>query len=192
MTTNLPDELINILLSFHPCDYSFLSELEKVAEPVFIPKKTEWVSTGKICNKVLFLQSGLLYSCHEEDNHTVTTWFMKENDFVISVKSFFLQQPSNESVIALEDCFGITLSFSALNNLIKGHKSLLEIYSKLIEKYYVLSEQRAINMRKKKAIHRYSFLLSHHPDIIRRVPLTLIASYLRVNIETLSRIRANI
>ena len=188
----LPEQLKAIFSSLYPPSEAFLADLEGLAEPVFLPRKSEWVSEGSVCKKVLFLQKGLLYSSYEEDKYTVTTWFMKENDFVISVESFLQQTPSKETITALEDCEGLALSYTTLRQLAEKHHCFLFIYSRLIEHYYLLSEQRAFNLRKREATDRYRFLLSHHPEIIRRVPLTLIASYLGVNLETLSRIRAKI
>lgn len=188
----LPEQLKAIFSSFYPPTEAFIADLETLAEPVSLPRKSEWVSAGSVCQKVLFLQKGLLYSSYEEDKYTVTTWFMKENDFVISVESFLQQKPSKETITALEDCEGLALSYSALRKLMEQHPCFLQLYARLMEHYYILSEQRAFNLRKREAADRYGFLLSHHPEIIRRVPLTLIASYLGVNLETLSRIRAKI
>lgn len=60
----------------------------------------------------------------------------------------------------------------------------------LTEHYYVLSEQRTQNLRKKTADERYRQLVTSFPDISNRVPLKFIASYLGISFETLSRLRA--
>lgn len=76
--------------------------------------------------------------------------------------------------------------------LLNKHTCFLRVYLALIEQYYILSEKRATNLRKRDALDRYKFLLEYHPGILQRVPLKLIASYLCITQETLSRIRNRI
>ncbi|WP_167019547.1 Crp/Fnr family transcriptional regulator [Chitinophaga sp. Cy-1792] len=188
----LPLKMMAIFSDIHPMTEDFLTDLSGCLEPVYVPKKTPWLSAGTICKKALFLHEGLLYSSYEEVRYTATTWFMKENEFVIAVESFFRQIPSKESITAIEDCRGAALSHSHLHMLLVKHPCFRHVYTRLLEHYYMLSEERAFNLRKREATDRYKFLLQFYPEIIQRVPLSLIASYLCINMETLSRIRAKI
>ncbi|MCW3464821.1 Crp/Fnr family transcriptional regulator [Chitinophaga nivalis] len=188
----LPPQMVAIFSTIGPLTDAFLQDISQMMEPVYIPKKTQWLSNGKICRQALFLEEGLLYSSYEETKYTATTWFMKENEFVISVESFLRQKPSTETITALEDCVAAGLSYEHLKQLLTRHPCFQHIYTHLIEHYYIQSEKRAFNLRKREATDRYKFLLQHHAEIIQRVPLSLIASYLCINLETLSRIRSKI
>ncbi|HZH95185.1 MAG TPA: cyclic nucleotide-binding protein, partial [Flavisolibacter sp.] len=62
----------------------------------------------------------------------------------------------------------------------------------LLEKYYTLSEQRLYSLRMQRSRERYEYLLEHHPELVLRVPLKYLASYLGIQEETLSRIRSRL
>lgn len=114
---------------------------------------------------------------------------MKENDIVISVKSFFCREPSHESIQAIEDTICYSVSFDELNDLYKRFP-LLNLNGRLLTThYYILSEERLYIIRKQKAFDRYKYLIEKHPEILFRAPIKYIASYLGINTETLSRIR---
>lgn len=188
----LPQNMLSIFRQIGPLNDEFLADLDSGLKHIKLKKKEKWLSRGEVCRKVLFLDKGLLYSSLEEEDYTFTVWFMKENDFVISVESYFRQISSAESITVLEDMEGHYMSYNDMQMLKDKHHCFLTVYNALIENYYVLSEARAANLRKREALDRYRFLLRHHPEIIKRVPLKLIASYLCINIETMSRIRRKI
>ncbi len=185
-------QMIDIFSRIHPLTEEFIHDLSMELEVIQIPKKTKWVSYGEICRYALFLEEGLLYSSYEETKYTVTSWFMKENEFVISVESFLRQKPSKETITAIEDCVAVGLKYENMKRLIQDHPCFHIVYTNLIEHYYILSEERTFNLRKREATDRYRFLLEYHGEIVQRVPLHLIASYLCINMETLSRIRRKI
>ena len=114
---------------------------------------------------------------------------MKEDDFLISVKSFYLQEKSIENIEAIEDCSLYFISFEKLKSLYLKYHSFSIIGTVLTQQYYIRSEDRLFNLRKNSALLRYKFLLENHPDIILRSPNKHIASYLGITEETFSRLR---
>lgn len=191
-TKPFPENLIPILKQIGDLTPDFIDDLKRHLQYVAIAKNQKWVERGEVCRKVIFLEKGFMYSNLEEENYTSTTWFMKENDFVFSVESFLTQTASSEAIFTLEDTIGYFLTYTDLRMLIDKHLCFLKVYANLIERYYVLSEKRAANLRKREALDRYKFLIQYHPEIIKRVPLKLIASYLCIKQETLSRIRTKV
>ena len=115
---------------------------------------------------------------------------MKEGDVIISVESFFNQLESKENIQALEDCLLFYVSYDELQYAYQNFPDFNTIGRILTQKYYQLSEQRLYSLRMQRAVERYLFLVDHFPQIIQRVPLKYIASYLGITEETLSRIRA--
>ncbi len=59
----------------------------------------------------------------------------------------------------------------------------------ITEQYLYMLEIEVYNLRKSKAEDRYHFIVKHFPHLLQRVPLKYIATYLGMNLETLSRIR---
>lgn len=101
-----PEHMITLLKQFGDLTSEFLNDLKLDLKYEEVKKDQEWLSKGQVCRKVIFLDEGFMYSNHEEENETTTTWFMKENDFVFTVESFVNQTPSEETIIALENTVG--------------------------------------------------------------------------------------
>lgn len=117
---------------------------------------------------------------------------MKEGDMIISVESFFKQQPSYENIQALEELDVLALKYSELQLMYHKFPEFNFIARVLTEKYYTLSEQRLFSLRMQRALERYEYIMEHHPDIIKRVSSGYIASYLGITLETLSRIKHHV
>ncbi|MOA17822.1 hypothetical protein D3C78_1380910 [compost metagenome] len=117
---------------------------------------------------------------------------MKENDIMLSVYSFFSQKPAFEYIETMEDSMFITLSFTKLQQLYREFPEFNIIGRIITEQYYVQSEARAIALRQHSAEERYKTLLKSDPELIKRVSVTVLASYLGMSRETLSRVRARI
>lgn len=145
---------------------------------------------NKINRQCYFVFKGLVMGSYVKDNgEEVTSWFMREGDVVISVRSFFTQQPSREVLIALEDVICISLSYDLLQKIYGVFTEFNFVGRVLTEKYYIQMEERAYSLRMDDATQRYNKLLADHPDILKRVPLKYIASYLGITPQSLSRIR---
>jgi hypothetical protein len=114
---------------------------------------------------------------------------MREGDVMISVFSFFTQQPGEENIELLEDCRLQSISWTQLQGIYADFPEFNYHGRVLTEKYYIESEHRAMLLRNGSAAERYALLLKMHPDIVRRVPLWMIASHINVSHEALSRIR---
>src|SRR3982750_741726 len=77
-----------------------------------LPKKTILVRAGDICNRMYFVEKGFVRAFYINRNQEVTSWFMQENEMIISVNSFYNQLPSNEYIELLEDSELVSISFA--------------------------------------------------------------------------------
>ena len=104
--------------------------------------------------------------------------------------SFFTREPSNKLVETLEPCILWKLEYEKLEKLYATNHEL-EHMARLIANYGIgLLEQRADSLHFNSAKERYEILITQQPDVLKRVPLGMIASFLGITQETLSRIRA--
>lgn len=185
----IPITLLNLFNSIIPLDDVIIADISQKLKFTILKKKEILLKIGSICNSIYFIEKGMVRSYYLESENQVTTWFMKENDLIISVKSFFEQTKSNECIEAIEETHLHYISFANLLQLYTKYHTFSLIGLQLTQYYYIKSEERLINLRKKDATAKYKYLLSNHPDILLRCPLTHVASYLNITLETLSRLR---
>lgn len=181
--------LLNLFNSINPISKELEQRLSKTLQVKTFPKKYFLLKEGQVSNYIYFIEKGFLRSYYINNSKEITGWFMKENDIIISVNSFYKREPSYEWIQTIEES---TLHYIHYDELQKIYKDFIEFNIAgrvLTEIYYVLSEERLYGMRSHTAEERFKFLLEKHPEIIQRAPVGYIASYLGISLETLSRLR---
>ncbi|MEO5998961.1 MAG: Crp/Fnr family transcriptional regulator [Chitinophagaceae bacterium] len=182
-------DLLQSLNSISPLSDELQDHLSEKLKLIFLPKKAFLLKQGKVCKNIWFINKGIIRCFYIKEDKEISSWFMKEGDVIISVESYFKQQPSKENIQAIEDCELFCISYDELQVVYAKYPEFNFIARILTEKYYTLSEQRLFSLRMQRANERYAYLMSHYPEIIQRVPSTFIASYLGITLETLSRIK---
>ena len=157
--------------------------------PCKLTKGKHLLKAGEICTHIYFVKSGLLRGFIKDEDKEVTTWITAENDMVSGINSFFTQTEAEEYIQAIEDCELIAFSFADLEKMYVLFPSFNIIARKLYQKNYIDAENRALTARLKSAEKKYQHFLNTQPFLVNRVPVKLIASYLGVAKETLSRLR---
>lgn len=187
------ESMLTVFNSFYPMSEALIQDIIDQSEILDIKKKTVLLRAGETSNTIYFIVKGAarVYYLNKEVEE-VTSWFLFENELLISVFSFFNGQPGFEYLETLEDCLLISLSRDKLNSLYERHLEFNYIGRKLTEYYYIRNEKQANDLRMLSAKERYQQLLATNPQLINRVALGYIASYLGVSQETLSRIRKQI
>lgn len=145
---------------------------------------------GQICNGAHFLVNGVARSYYSDKKKEITSRLMEEGFIITSWLSYYRQDTSMESIIAIENCDTIFLHYDNINSLYEEFPLFNIIGRKQVEFSFCQSELRVQMLRGLSAIDRYSFFCRVHPSLLQRVPLKYIASYLGMSDETLSRIRA--
>jgi CRP-like cAMP-binding protein len=144
---------------------------------------------GSTCKSMFFLQKGIVRGYYEKDGKSVTNWFAVDNDIVTSLSSFIAQKPSYESIETLTDCELYHISYPALQDIYKISPEMNTIGRLLTEQYYVILEERVIALQFYTAKERYDAFMLRYPQLLQKIPLGIIASYLGVTQSSLSRIR---
>jgi CRP-like cAMP-binding protein len=182
------DTLMNAIKSIAPVSDLLESRLFEYLQVKEFKKKSHLLRDGQTANYIYFIEQGLVKSFYIKDGKEVNSWFMKENDFIVAVNSFFTRTASYEFIEAIEDTTVYLLSYNHLQSLYKEFIEFNKIGRIVTEKYYVLSEQRQFALRKQKAEERLAIFLETQPELAQRISRTDIASYLGISLETLSRI----
>lgn len=147
---------------------------------------------NEICRKSYLLISGIARKYYLNNGKEITTELYFENDLAVSFDSYTLQQPSREFIEALADVTVSITHYQAFQDAKATYPKLLSLDLMLAEYYGMWVENRLFQFHTLTATERYLEILSKSPHIVQNIPLTIIASYLGISLETLSRIRAKI
>ncbi len=184
----MPD-LLAALESIGPLSPALRAALTQAVRREERPARHLLLQPGQVARRVYFIESGLVRGYVLHAGREVSSWFMREGDFVISIVSFLTQAPSTEYLELLETSVVHAISHEQLHALYRAFPEFNLFGRVLTERYYVLSEQRAHQLRVLPAAARYEQLLAEFPAVFQRVAGKHIASYLGVAAETLSRLR---
>lgn len=157
--------------------------IKKYAKGAILLKK------GHVAHDAHFIISGLARCFFDYQGKEITNYFAFENEGITSSLSFMTQKPSDEIIQVLEDSVVATLSFNDLEALYKANHEICNMGRKFMEGISIELEERIRIFQIAAAQDRYDYILSHKPQIIQRVPLKHLASFLGITAETLSRIR---
>jgi CRP-like cAMP-binding protein len=154
-----------------------------------ISKKKLLLKSGALCEHVYFIKEGALRGFIKEGAKDITTWITVENEMVTSIASLDNRDPSVENIQAIEDCKMLAISYENLEELYSKFPEFNIVTRKILQRYYRDAEGRAFIARLTKAENKYQYFLDKHANLINRIPLKYIASFLGITQETLSRVR---
>jgi len=166
-------------------------EFEQVLKTITIKRNDYLLKEGNYCRNFYFIKTGILRNFYIKDGNEVITNFTFPSDLTTILRSIILNEPSREYIQAITDCEIYTIPISEYQKIIKEYPQIEKIDAEITQLYAILLEERLYSLQFHTAAERYSFLLEREPFIAKYVPLTFIASYLGITLETLSRIRAN-
>lgn len=185
------DAFIQRLRSIHPLSAG-LEQTIRELEIIEVPKNTLLLRDGQREDHSWIIIKGLIRSYYIRDDEEICSRFNQENQVVISVASFYNRVPGYEFVETLEDCILARAHYDKLQEIYRDYPEF-NVHARILTEYYfTLSEQRLYLLRKQSAEERYRFFMEHYPEWLQRVPLKYIATFLGMNLETLSRIRKKI
>lgn len=181
--------LENIELHFLKLTNECKNELKEVSKILTIDKETKIVKEGQFADKTYFISTGSARAFYLKDGKDITDWFAFENDFISSINSFFLNIPSPHYIEVLEPTVLLEISRDKIIYLSDKYKEFDRLGKLIVTKTMLQLQQRVVSIQFEAAQQKYENILKIRPDITQRVPLTHIASYLGITLETLSRIR---
>ncbi len=157
-----------------------------------IKKKKDLLRNGDVCKELAFVGSGALrsYSVDEKGIEHVLQIAL-ENYWISDLQSFLTNNPSDLTIEAIEDTEVLLISSFDLDRIYLEVPLMERFFRKLFENAYINTLMRLNSSQSESADIRYKKLLSNHPNLLKRIPLIYIASYLGITPESLSRIRKN-
>jgi CRP-like cAMP-binding protein len=161
-------------------------------KPLSLKKHAFYLKEGQVCKSMVIVYKGGLRYFSRSEKGDYTLGFAFEGEWIGDYESFLLQIPSDDFIEALEDCELFTLSYPDMQALYQ-HSQRFEKFGRLIaENLFIKTARSKRNLMTQSAEDRYLDLLTSQPHILERLPQHLIASYLGIQPQSLSRIRARI
>lgn len=160
-------------------------------EPKKIKKGDYLCVPGNIATEVGFLIKGAFRIYYLIDEKESTRFIGSEGIFVTSIPSFTTQKPCVEYVQAMENMDLLMLSYDNLQKMFLLSPKWERFVRILAEYSYNEQQSRIYSLIALTAQQRYEQFIKQRPDLVQRIPQYIIANYLGISPETLSRIRKN-
>jgi CRP-like cAMP-binding protein len=180
-----------IISGIIPISEEYLDVFFSKFKTVSYKKGDYFVKEGQISRYIGFIIKGCLMCVYNSDGKEYIDEFSLDNEFISAYASFITGTPSDKDIICLEDCELMILSYSSLHELYEMDPVFERTGRLIAEMLFINWQQRVKSFLLDDAETRYLKLAENRPYLIQRVPLYLVAQYLRVSPETLSRIRKN-
>lgn len=155
-----------------------------------IPKNEFLLREGEICTDTFFVEKGLLrmYSIDKNGKEHVIQ-FAPENWLISDRSSLNFNQKSKYYIEAVEDSEVYVLSQNFFSKMIEEFPNIAENNDMLLQKHIRNLQNRVNSLLADTAEERYMSFIKMYPDILLRVPQWMVASYLGITPESLSRVR---
>lgn len=153
-------------------------------------KKGELIhSADQVCSKSYFIESGILRLYFLKGGKEVTEYFCSTNEWINSPRSFIQQTPDIYYIDVIEDATVTSIHVKDLVYLFDNFTEMDRHARLTMGVTFGHIMDRITSMRFTTAREKYDHFLNTYPQIHHRLPLGMIASYIGVAQETLSRLR---
>lgn len=183
---------LETISGFFPSDELVFSFFEDETKSLEVKKGT-LISTHDTMNRnVYFVEKGLVRSFYYEGGKEITTNFYSEGKLFANIDTLFDEQPTRYNFETIEDTKIAFCNYLAVEKLCDQSLSAANFSRYILGKLMTQMADRMASLQYMTAKEKYAKLMEDHPDIILRAPLGMIATYLGISQETLSRIRSSI
>jgi len=192
MLKNAADFLRNYLKNLRLFSDNEITSIISLAEPKKIKKNQYILYQGNVCEFYTFVCTGCFRSFRIDENGREHIFsFIQANHWVSDQVSLITGIPSVELIDAIEDSIIIQLSRDVFKTLLEDIPNLSVLNTNILMEEYCRSRERIFMMTNHQAKEKYENFIYHFPKLHHRIPIYMIASYIGVARETLTRIRGN-
>lgn len=150
------------------------------------------LSAGHTCQHVWLVEKGACRAFYDHHAREVNTAFFFENDFITNMKSLRTNEPSAYHIATTERSVLLRWHRDTLASLYQQSSAIAAFGRERLELLAIAGETHADWLKTHTPEERYQYILTHHPQLVQRVSITQLSSYIGISRETLSRIRRRV
>ena len=151
------------------------------------------VQQGDVCKYECFVISGCTKMFHvDDDGQEHIIMFSVENWWAADMGSFITQTPADYNVQCIENTELILFSYDIIEKLYTKIPKLERFFRQIIERAFVASQKRIVRSFSLTAKERYQYFRYQYPEIEQRIPQYMLASYLGITKEFMSKIKGQL
>lgn len=194
-STNLDakEKLRTYLRSYRMLSEAGLEQLLTHFSYAEISNAAYYAMAGKSCNMLGFVLDGIFRVFHLSDEGSESTrHFIIEEQFVTDIDSFLYNKPCASTIQAILPARVLQINKHAFTRAMAEIPGLADLLNKLVTQELIKKLTHRSPLVNEDATTRYLNFMQEHREVLRRVPLSYIASYLGITPQSLSRIRASL
>lgn len=166
---------------------------ESILKTIKLKRKEYLLREGQICRGIFFLSEGAMRTFYINDKgREINTAFYFENDFLREIESMASNSPSQKSIQAIEDSTVFYIDKARLTALYEKSDFYQKLGRMILERLTISEQKYSSLLTAYSPKERYLYILENRPELVERIPLQYLASYLGLSRESLSRIRKRI
>lgn len=189
----MPDNSNNLLYrkirSLTEISEASMEQLFRIATQRQLKKGEIILREGQICKQVMFVENGFLRTYITKDGLEMNTEFTFEGGFTTNLKSLRASIPSETTIQAAAPATIDIFDKDELLNLYNLSSQIESFGRSLLEQIIISKDEYSNLLKFSSATEKYRYLQEHQPEMLQRISLSQLSSYLGVARETLSRIR---
>ncbi len=185
--------LINYLLLFGSLNEKQIDLIREKIQSKKLEKGQYFLQAGQLAKEVGFVIEGVFRIFYfDKHGNEITRYFIEENNFIVDMNSYQAGLPGTEYIQAVTDSELVVIRKQALEELSATIIGWDSIVSKITAKALTEKVMKVSLMMPEEARARYELFLDKYPNLVNRIPLQYIASYIGITKSSLSRIRKEI
>ncbi|HEY6902564.1 MAG TPA: Crp/Fnr family transcriptional regulator [Puia sp.] len=153
-------------------------------------KGSTLLKEGAVCRSLYLVEKGYLRTWYNKNGHPINLNFTFEKEFAGNIKSAVDRIPSEVNITAGENTAIWLFDLDKFSPEIKAHPTIGKFIRRVTVLMLIASEARSELLKIYTPAERYHYIEQHNPQLLQRISISQLASYLGVTRETISRIRA--
>jgi CRP-like cAMP-binding protein len=180
---------ISTKITLNDDQYAYATSLFKHKK---LKKRQYLLQEGDVCKYQAFVTKGMLRSYTVEEKGTEhILQFAPEGWWIADLASYITGEPSKFNIEAMEDAELLLLSKPSWDELMQRIPKFEHYFRILIQNHLIATQKRLMQSLTETAEEKYARFSETYPQCLQRVPQHMIASFIGVSRETLSRLRKN-